>query len=284
MVKQLFSLLVFSITVVNCQNSGNLEVVADLPSNLKETSGMALYGDKLWLIEDSGNKDDITQINLDGKIKKEFEVKNAKNHDWEDLTKDTAGNLYIGDFGNNYSDRDDLVIYKLPNPETEPGDKIDAEKIEFSYPNQKEIPAKKKDRHFDAEAFFHWGNSLYIITKNRARPYDGKTFVFKVPDSKGEYEASLVTTWITCKDAGTCSITSADISADGKKIALLSYGFVWIITDFTLDDFTKGTITKLDLGTRSQLESVIFYDNNTLLLSDEKSHGEGGNLYKYRLN
>ncbi|TKD63622.1 hypothetical protein [Flavobacterium sp. ASW18X] len=284
MVKQLFLLLIFSITLANCQNSGNLKVLTDLPSSQKENSGLAIYGDNLWLIEDSGNKDEITQMNLKGEILKDLEVKNAKNKDWEDLAQDNSGNLYIGDFGNNSSDREDLVIYKLPNPEVEPGDKIDAEKIKFSYPNQLEIPSKKKDRHFDAEAFFHWGNSLYIITKNRARPYDGKTFVFKVPDTPGNYKADLVATWNTCNNQQKCSITSATISKDGSKIALISYGYLWLITNFTLDDFTQGDIEKIDLGYNGQLESVVFYDDNTLLLSDERSHGMGGNLYSFSLN
>lgn len=276
--------LLLSFTLANCQNSGKLKVITDLPSSQKENSGLAIYGENIWLIEDSGNKDEITQMTLKGEILKDLEVKNAKNKDWEDLAQDNLGNLYIGDFGNNNSDRDDLVIYKLPNPEIEPGDKIDAEKIKFSYPNQLEIPSKKKDRHFDAEAFFHWGTSLYIITKNRARPYDGKTFVFKVPDTPGNYKADLVATWNTCDDQEKCSITSATISKDGSKIALISYGYLWVITNFTLDDFTQGDIKKIDLGYNGQLESVVFYDENTLLLSDERSHGTGGNLYSFTLN
>ncbi len=287
MKNSLYPFLVFflGIGLCSCQNSGKLTILTDFPSSLDENSGLAYYrSDHFWVIEDSGSKDHIYAVNFNGKIVKDFEVKNAKNEDWEDLTTDRSGNLYIGDFGNNQNYRKDLVIYKLPNPEMEKGGKIDAEKIKLKYPEQKKFPPKKSELLFDAEAFFHWGDSLYIITKNRTRPYNGKTLVYKVPDVKGEYTASLVAEFITCQDPDICSITSASISPDGKKIALLGYGLLWIITDFSFDDFSKGSIKKIDLDLRTQLEAVCFKNDSTLLLSDERSHTQGGNLYTFDIS
>lgn len=40
---------------------------------------------------------------------------------------------------------------------------------------------------------------------------------------------------------------------------------------------------KINLTHRSQKESITFKDNNTLLISDEKAHGTGGNLYELKL-
>ena len=67
------------------------------------------------------------------------------------------------------------------------------------------------------------------------------------------------------------------ISPDGKKVVLLSYGKLWTITNFSLDALSKGRIKEIDLGVRTQLESVCFTDNNTLLLSDEVRESTGGN-------
>ena len=277
--------LMMSMPLANCQDPGILTVIADLPTSLKENSGMATYdGKSVWLIEDSGNGDNIYKVGLDGKIIKRFDVKDAKNQDWEDLTKDKKGNLYIRDFGNNRNDRKNLVIYKLPNPEVEKGDKIDAEKIEFKYPEQKEFPPKKSKLYYDTEAFFHWGDHLYIITKNRTEPFDGKARIYKVPDKKGKYKAQLVAEWTTCPERDTCIVTSAEISDDGKTIAVLGYGTLWLITDFELDDFSKGSIKQIDLKLRTQLESVCFKDANTLLLSDERSRMQGRNLYLLKLD
>lgn len=282
--KLILTTLVIFITLISCNNYGQLEVIADLPDSLSENSGLATYGDStVWVVEDGGNKDEIFQVNLNGEILKSLKVKNGKNHDWEDLTKDAAGNLYIGDIGNNANDRKDLVIYKVPNPSIESGDKIDAEKIEIHYPDQKDFPPKKDALFYDSEAIFHQGNKLYIVTKNRSKSFTGEAHIYSVPDTQGNYEATFIGSFVPCTDWKICQITSIDISPKGDKIIALSYGKLFIFTDFAWDNFTKGNIQEIDLGARSQLESVCFLNDDTLLISDERAHGEGGNLYTYSL-
>lgn len=279
----LSTFLVLSV-FTSCSNYGQLKVIADLPGSLDENSGLATYGDStVWVIEDGGNKDEIYQINLKGDILKSLKVKNGDNQDWEDLTTDNAGNLYIGDIGNNANKRKDLVIYKLPNPTIEPGDKIDAEKIKLHYPDQKDFPPKKEGLFYDSEAIFHHDGKIFIVTKNRSKAFTGEAHIYSVPDTKGTYEATLVGSFTPCKDWKICQITSIDISPKGDRIVALSYGKLFIFTDFTWDDFTKGNMQEIDLGARSQLESVCFLNDDTLLISDEKSHSEGGNLYTYSI-
>ena len=271
-------------TLTSCTNYGQLKVITDLPSSLKENSGLVTYGDStVWTVEDNGNKDEIYQVDFYGEIKNTLEVKNGKNDDWEDLAKDVSGNLYIANIGNNDNSRKNLVIYKLPNPNNEPGDKIDAEQIEFYYPDQKEFPPKKNRLFYDAEALFHHGNSLYIVTKNRSKPFNGEAHIYSIPDTKGKYKATFVGSFTPCTDWKICQITSIDISPKGDKIVALSYGKLFVFTEFTLDDFSKGKLQEIDLGARTQLESVGFLNDDTLLISDERSHGTGGNLYSYSL-
>lgn len=269
---------------MGCANFGKLTYLASLPKSLSENSGIVSIKDStLWVIEDHGNKDDIYKIDLSGKIINHLKIKNAKNHDWEDLTKDEKGNLYIGDFGNNHNDRKNLVIYKLRNPELERGDKITAEKIEFSYPEQNNYPPKKTNLNFDAEAFFYKAGNLFIITKNRTIPFTGEAFIYKVPAKKGTYKAELIGKFITCVEGTTCQITAADLSPNGKNIALLGYGKVWIYSNFTGDDFSRGKLQTIDLNVRTQLESLCYLNNNTLLISDEVRKKTGGNLYTIKL-
>ena len=280
--KQLSILTVF--LTVSCTNFGQLKFVADLPNKLDEVSGIFYVNDStIWALEDSGNKDEIYKVDFKGKILKSFKVKNAKNEDWEDFAKDNDGHVYIADTGNNDNDREDLVIYKLPDPEKEKGDKIDAEKIEFYYPEQEQFPPKKEERNYDVEALFHFNEKLYLITRNRADPFDGNATIYTVPDTKGNYAATLIGTVNICADWETCQVTGIAISPNGKKIAALSHGKLFVFTDFTLDDFSKGRMKTIDLGARTQLESICFMDNSNLLLADEVSHGSGGNLYSYQL-
>ncbi|WP_297762002.1 hypothetical protein [uncultured Muriicola sp.] len=281
---KLFLSFFLCVLSTGCAQHGQLNFVCDLPNKFNENSGITtLENDKIWLIEDNGNDDVIYEVSTKGARLREFKVKNAKNDDWEDLTKDDKGNLYIGDFGNNDNNRKDLVIYKIPNPTIEPGDKIEAEKINFKFPEQKEYPPIPSQRKYDTEAFFHLDDVLYLITKDRSNPFYGEALIYTVPAKAGNYDAKLVGTFKTCNKFTTCQITSAAISPDKKKIVLLGYGSLWLITKFDLPNFSKGTVQFIDLGVRTQLEALCFKDNSTMLLSDERNHNTGGNLYTFTL-
>ncbi|MGI9546080.1 MAG: hypothetical protein ACR2MM_02495, partial [Flavobacteriaceae bacterium] len=250
-----YSVIVLVFFLSSCSNYGQLTFVSKLPKKLDENSGMVHLKDStVWLINDSGGADKIYQVNFKGDLLREIRVEDAKNKDWEDLAKDEDGNVFIGDIGNNNSRRKNLRVYKIPNPESEDGDQLKAKKIEFNYPEQKKFPPKRKDLKYDAEAMFYREGNLFIITKNRAKPFDGEAFIYKIPAKKGKHDATLVGSFTPCKEYATCRITSADISPDGQKIVLLSYGKLWIYTGFSEDDFTKGTLRFINLGSGTQLE------------------------------
>nr|WP_299387335.1 hypothetical protein [Allomuricauda sp.] len=264
---------------------GDLTYLGKLPSKLNEVSGIATQdGEIIWAIEDNGNKDHLYALNLKGQLIKELEVDKAKNHDWEDLALDPNGNLYIGDFGNNSNERDNLRIYKVSSPDTAKKGKIKAQKISFHYPDQKKFPPKKSNLRFDCEAFFFHNDFLYLITKDRSQPYLGKAHLYKVPAIEGKHTAKRIGEFVSCTDRQFCSITAADISPDGKKVALLGSGFIWLFTDFDSEDFTKGNLRKIDVLHRTQQESICFKDNNTILIVDEQSKTKGRNLYSYSLD
>ncbi|MBC2837864.1 hypothetical protein H7F20_00845 [Robiginitalea sp. SC105] len=267
----------------SCTQYGQLDYVCRLPGGVNEASGMVTYnGQTIWVIEDGSNPDKIREVDTTGNLLREYEVKDARNKDWEALTTDTLGRLYIGDFGNNLNSRDDLVIYRLPDPRQEPGDKIDAEAIRFSYPDQKHFPPEKNARFFDAEGFFHLDGHLYIITKNRARPFNGMATIYRVPDEPGEYKAELVTRIFICGDRRGCQVTDAALSPSGNRLALLGYGFIWVYDSFGTTGFA-GTPRKFSLESNTQLEGICFVDETEVYLTDEKSVGRGGNIYRYSL-
>ncbi len=279
-----FSTLLSVILIYSCTNHGKLNLITDLPKRLTENSGIVSFNNSsAWLVEDGGNKNEIYEVNFKGEIVKKLSVKKGENIDWEDLTKDNFDNVYIGDIGNNENKRKNLVIYKIPNPQVEKGNKIKSEAISFYYPEQTKFPPKKKNLYYDAEALFYQNENLYIITKNRANPFNGEALVYKIPAKKGKHAAQLIDTFNMCSDWNYCQITSADISPDGKKLVLLSYGRLFVITNFTGEKFSKGKMETIDLQTTNQLESVCFIDNNKLLLSDEKKGPTGRNLYSYTL-
>ncbi len=266
------------------QNHGLLEPLGKFPKQLKEVSGIETAGNgSLWVIEDSGNKDEIYKVNKSGEILESLKIDHAKNQDWEDMTQDVEGNLYIGDFGNNANEREDLVIYKIPKSELDKKEP-NAEKIKFKYPQQKDFPPKKDSLYYDTEGIFHWDGHLYIFTKNRTRPYSGKTLIYRVPDQEGEYKAELLDLLFLCANQNRCSVTSADLSPDGKTIALLTYGQLIVLREFKLPDFSKAKIEIIDLHCSTQIESVVFINNKTIMIADEQNKFGGRNIYQFTLN
>lgn len=282
MLKKIFSFFTF-LFLISCQNFGQLSFLADLPKDLKEVSGNETIRNSnlIWMLNDGGNESKIYAVSEQGKIKREVYIKN-KNHDWEDLTSDEKGNIYIGDFGNNLSKRKNLTILKIEEKYLKKKN-TEAIRIEFTYENQHKFPPKKKGLYFDAEAFFYFKGYMYIFTKSRVHNKYGKTFLYKLPAKKGKHIAKLIGEFENCNDL-ECWITSADISADGKKVALLSQKNILIFPDYKEDNFLSGNVKKIELEHRTQKEGLCFKDNYTLLITDEKAHGVGGNLYELKVN
>ncbi|MBU2939122.1 hypothetical protein KO494_06170 [Lacinutrix sp. C3R15] len=258
--------------------------ITNLPADLNEVSGteIATNSNLIWMVNDSGNKPKLFGLDAKGKIKQELKI-NAKNHDWEDLTSDDQGNLYIGDFGNNASKRKNLAILKVQASSLTNDTTVMVERILFSYPDQKKFPPKKKQLYFDCEAFFYFNNNLYLFTKSRVKGDYGKTNVYKIPAEAGTHEAQLVGSFNGCTDS-KCWITSADISPDKKTMVLLSQKSILLFSNFKGDAFFNGTIKEFPFEHISQKESICFKDETTLYITDEKAHNTGGNLYEFHLN
>ncbi|OUR94543.1 hypothetical protein A9Q87_02600 [Flavobacteriales bacterium 34_180_T64] len=276
---------IFFLILYNCNpNTENFKVIADLSKSLKEVSGMekTSKSEMIWMVNDAGNSPKLFGVNSKGKIKKVLNI-NAKNNDWEDLTSDPQGNLYIGDFGNNLSNRTNLAVLKVKQSDLKSDSLVNIERISFRYPSQIKIPSKKKNRYFDCEAFFFFNDSLFLFTKSRVKTDFGTTSLYKIPAKQGQHIAEYVDSFTSCPKM-KCWITSADISDDGKTAALLSPKSVWLFTNFSSGNFLNGNTKEIPLRHNSQLESIFFKDKETLYLSDEKAHGEGGNLYALKLD
>jgi hypothetical protein len=253
---------------------------------MKEISGFESSESEtlLWSVNDSGNAPEVYGYNpATNKIDKTIRIVNAENRDWEDVAIDKAGNIYVGDFGNNGNKRKDLIIYKL-KPEAKKGGTHKAEKISFRYEDQEEFPPKRSRRNFDVEALISFNDSLYLFTKNRSSKFDGTTKVYKLPVTPGQATAVLVGSYKTCSKKSNCRITAASINQTRTKIALLSHDKVWLLSGFSRDDFFGGKVEQLSLLHDSQKESISFKNDSTLYIADERNGIYGGNLYELTLN
>lgn len=283
-----FISIVIAFILIACQNaSETLATLYNLPKKLKEVSGI-IYTEKnnlFWTLEDSGNANKIYGLNVkNGTIEKTITIENTSNVDWEDITKDKAGNLYIGDFGNNDNVRKDLCIYKIDKKSLNKENTIPAYKISFSYPEQKMFPPKKTALFFDVEGFFEFKDNFYLFTKNRSKGFDGTVLVYKIPNKAGFHQAVLIGKLKTCENYNHCAITSATISPDASKVVLLTHDKIVLLENFKGDNFLKGKQSQLKLGHFSQKEAVCFKNNETLIIADEKTNKIGGNVYEASLS
>lgn len=270
--------------LMSCENYGQLKVKANLSKSLNEVSGIQ-YSEKengFWMLNDSGNKPHLYLVSEAGKILRELKI-DKKNNDWEDLTQDKEGNIYIGDFGNNKNERKDLRILKVKVIDLKATNKIEVEKIEFYYPEQQKFPPKKKNKYYDTEAFFELDGFFYIFTKSRVKDEYGKTFLYQVPNKKGNHKAKLISQFETIGTGWDCSITGADISKDGKKVALITHQAVWVFSDFNAPDFFSGNVKEYPFTFISQKESVTFKNDSTIYIADEQRKMSGRNLYLFEL-
>lgn len=252
------------------------------PNEVKEGSSLTAsrnHEKVLWTLNDSGNPAVLYPVDTEGKgIKPEWmkaykgvKVTDAVNIDWEWVISDDKGNLLIGDTGNNNNYRKDLAVYLLaePNPYYAAESGIIA-KFPVRYPDQKDFPPGKDNMNFDAEAAYYQDGGLYVISKNRsdtlARIYrfgELKPWQTNVPEIAGIFDFGAM-------------VTDAEVSPDGRYLAVLTYDYIWVFEKPVSGDFFKGKASKkqIKLG---QCEGVAF-SGGDLLISNEQR-----NLFKIAL-
>lgn len=244
-----------------------LELVAKLPGEVNESSGLAtLANGQVLTHNDAGNKPYLYALNQQGEIQETIKLQ-LPNVDWEDLTQDDAGNIYIADTGNNNNKRRELAVYKF-----NPAQPEQVQAIRFTYEDQKEWPPKKDERNFDSEGLFWYNGQLYLISKDRGRGQTAK--VYKLPAQPGTHRARLIGSHKL-----KAQVTGAAISPDASTVALLSEGELHLFQNFdAVDEFYEGKYTHLELPNTGQTEGIVFASDAELLISSE-----GGNLYRYTL-
>ena len=249
-----------------------------LPSLLNEVSGLYLQdAQSFWWHNDGGGKSALYKTNGRGRLKDTILLPSIENIDWEDLTSDDAGNIYIGDFGNNLNKRTDLCIYIYNMKEQH------VDSILFEYPDQQAFPPPKAQWNFDMEAFFWHNHKLHLFSKNQIGHGNYYCKHYVIPDQAG-YQNAVLTDSIYLKNR---VVTAAAISPDGQTVALLAYNFkkilgflptssasIFFLTDYETSNFLNGKIHKCRAPSfllATQFESLDFLDDHTLYVASERT-------------
>ncbi|MGH8999038.1 MAG: hypothetical protein ACRDY7_06555 [Acidimicrobiia bacterium] len=183
---------------------GRAELIGSLPGPLTEVSGFVSsqrYPGVAWMIRDSDNPESLYSFELDGGKPRwrEFEVDDADNYDWEDLTytlgPDGRGRLWILENGVETGPK---KLYEVLEPDPG-GDEDEAEVVNtyrFDYPGAS----------LNTEALFAVGGRIVVVSKTSPNG------VYQLPSSLSDDGMNMVSR-VGRLDVGsflTMAATSAD--------------------------------------------------------------------------
>jgi len=249
---------------------GRLEAEA-----LNESSGLAAssrHPGVFWTHNDSGGAPVLYAMDARGTHLGAVRVSGATAKDWESIAA-RDGLLYVGDVGNNANRRKDLAVHVVPEPDVA-ADSVAVERtVRFRYPDQTEFPPAA--RNFDAEALFHDGDDLYLLTKHRG---DTETTLYRFPRAPFETDArATVLTKLATFDVGGADapfggmVTAADLRGDGERLAVLTYHALFVFDRPEAPERwleAPRLVLPLDPATAAQCEALA-WDGDDLVFTNE---------------
>lgn len=259
------------------------ELVCQLAPELGEVSGMVVVGDATWVLLDSGNPNQLYQVDRQtGVVLRTLTVTNATNTDWEALATDDAY-VYIGDIGNNAGHRTDLHFLRFPlevlldDELTE----VEAETLPFAYADQTDFTPTWGGSNWDCEAFVVLQDSAFLFTKSWL---DGVTHLYVLPLQPGFHWAVRHD---TLESQGL--VTGASLHADGSSIALIGHTVegqpvLWGLSQYPGHDLFSGHYERwwLDMPL-SQTEAIAWSATDSVHFTHEASNGLPPQLWKAQL-
>lgn len=247
--------------------------------DVKESSGLAAskcQENILWTHNDAGRGALIYALGTDGRLLGTWKVPNAQNTDWEDMAAHKEGGkcfLYIGDIGDNDQARNELTVYRVPEPTVStaeaagsPASAEAPELMRFSYP----------DSRNNAEALLVHPQSgdIFVLTKTNKGP----SSVYKIGPAFGSAAAAIAQKLgeISVPSNPEGRLTGGAFAPDGTRVLLcdLKNGYeLNLPAGAAADDIWKQKPTVVNLGDRPQGEAVSYSaDGTAIYASSEKKN------------
>lgn len=216
-----FILLFFTISCVNAQEemvtsfSEGVPVATLKDAGLDEISGMACSRNLpgvIYVHNDSGGEAAVYLLDSLGNNVGKIELLETKNRDWEDIAVGPGGDgksyIYVGEIGDNNAVHDEIVIYRIPEPENfKSNSQATPQKATLKYPGGAR----------DAESLMvdPISGDIFILSKR-----DSLNTLYRLPADKfGDAETQLE----ELIKLPLTSATAADISGDGSQILVKNY-------------------------------------------------------------
>ncbi len=194
---------------------------------LTEISGIVAsrhHAGLLWVHNDSGDQPRLYALNTQAKLLATYSVTGAQAQDWEDIAmgpgpKMGLDYLYIGDIGDNRAKRDNVVVYRVAEPNFTLTDTPMSGQTSLAQAQVLTYP----DGPHDAEALLVDPNNgdIYLISKRQWR-----SRVYRAASLSWSQEPKILE---FCTECPMGFIVGGDVSPDGRWIVLrtLSQAWVW---------------------------------------------------------
>ncbi len=251
-----------------------------------EASGLArsLSQDNvLWVINDNGAKEWVHAISPRGARLGEFDLKKAKNRDWEDLASfrlDGTPYLLVADIGDNEAQRESRTLYVVEEPEVKKNSAAKlAWRVDFRYPDG---PRDAESAAVDVE------NARALVLSKRDIP----PVLYEVP-LRANGKRIVTAKWLgtirslpppTRQDVEFAPRTrdwhwqpvAMDISADNLAAVILTYRAVYYYERFPGQDWFDALNTRprrVGIGNLRNAEAIAFGNaGRRVIVTGENKH------------
>ncbi len=281
-----------NVNALNCKSWSEAKMVGTLDRSINEASGLAksdLRENLFYWVNDSGNSPTIYLTREDGKIIKEVQIIGERNIDFEASEVGPCPNsvescLYIADFGNNSTRRNDLRFLIFKEADLLDGTHVRPFLIkDFSYATGSR----------NAEAFFVTEDRrLFIITKEKEASAQLHELNILSGASKTVFLGNLNISYLVSNSTPNKKklVTDASYDRASAEVSIMIYGGVINVSLSTLLDSdlrTQNWIENIDykfITTPSALvkqETVSLFNNaKSLLVSTEEKSFSSRPVYR----
>ena len=239
---------------------------------IAESSGVACgWANKgvFWTHNDSGNKAEIYAFNAKGENLATCTITGAWARDWEDICSFRMGDkpiLLIGDIGDNSMKRLHCSLLVVHEPRLD----LSRRNVKLSLKPAQTINYTYRGGPLNCEALAvdPTTRTIYIITKVLGGTCEAYALPWPKRPSKKVIEIKPIAR------VKVPIVTAMDISADGRRAVVLSYGSAYEYTRTAKETWAKVFARQgrvLDMPPRRQGESICYGpDGKTLYLTSEK--------------
>ncbi len=176
--------------------------------------------------------------------------------DWEDIARDAAGHLYVADIGNNDAVRKQLVVHQIAEPEAATPAKV--------LPVLRSWTLEFPGSPFNCESLFIWKEHGYVVSKVFE---DAAAAIYRFPLKPA---AAPVTLELVASLAVTSPVTGADISPDGRQLALVAKSGIFLF-EIAGDVARAGKVTPVPVRFKDKhIEGCCFVPDGLLVTAETR--------------